>query len=46
MKSSYNRIIELFEKLKLQEMKDIGRLTPTAFTRKRKLSFGDLFCVL
>ena len=47
MKSSYNRIVKLFEKLKLQKMKEIGRLTPNAFTRKRKLPFEDLsLCIL
>lgn len=47
MKSSYNRIVEVFEKLKLQKMKEIGRLTPNAFTRKRKLPFEDLsLCIL
>ena len=45
MKSSYNRIIEIFEKLKSQKMKEIGRLTPNAFTRKRKLPFETWVCV-
>ena len=33
MKSSYNRIIEVFKKLKTQEMRKIGRLTPKDFTQ-------------
>lgn len=47
MKSSYNRIIELFAKLKSQKMKEIGRLTSKDFTRRRKMSFEDLgLCIL
>lgn len=47
MKSSYNRIVEVFAKLKSQKMKEIGRLPPNAFTRKRKLLFEDLsLCIL
>lgn len=47
MKSSYNRIIEVFAKLKSQKMKEIGWLTSKDFTRKRKMSFEDLeLCIL
>lgn len=47
MKSSYNRIIEVFEKLKSQKIKEIGRLTSKDFTRNRKMSFEDLgLCIL
>lgn len=47
MKSSYNRIVKVFNQLKSQEMKDIGRLTPTAFTRNRKMTFEDFgLCIL
>ncbi len=47
MKSSYNRIVEVFEKLKSQKMKEVGRLTSKDFTRNRKMSFEDLgLCIL
>lgn len=47
MKSSYNRIMRVFNQLKLEDMKKIGRLNPTAFTRKRKMPFEDLgLCIL
>lgn len=42
MKSSYNRIVEVFAQLKSRKMKEIGRLTSKDFTRKRKMSFEDL----
>ncbi len=41
MKSSYNRIVEVFKKLKLQKMKEIGRLIPNAFTSKKNHHFDD-----
>ena len=47
MKSSYNRIVKVFNQLKLENMKEIGRLNSTSFTRKRKMPFEDLgLCVL
>lgn len=39
MKSCYNRIVEVFAKLKTQEMREIGRLTSKDFTRNRKMDF-------
>lgn len=47
MKSSYNRIVEIFAKLKSQEMKEVGRLASKNFTRNRKMPFEDLgLCIL
>lgn len=47
MKSSYNRIVEIFEKLKSQKIKEIGRFNSTDFTRNRKMNFENLgLCIL
>lgn len=47
MISSYNRIINIFEKLKSDEVKSFGRMKDNTFVRNRNMSFADLnLCIL
>lgn len=42
MIKAYDRILETFERFDTSKIKEIGRLTPTAFIRDRKLPFKDM----
>lgn len=45
--TAYNRMIETFEKLNTQRIKEIGKLKINNFTRTRKMPFEDLvLCIL
>lgn len=47
MKSSYNRIIKVFDELKSPELKEIGKLNVNSFVRNRNMPFEDLsLCIL
>lgn len=47
MKSSYDRIVDVFDKLKDKKLKEVGRINENVFTRNRTMPFEDLsLCIL